>query len=408
MDIEKALLGLFIFYPSFSNRLTQLEADDFSETLLQQLFRLCLKCYKEKGTTDQATIGYQAKQINDELYTLLLDCVSLGYNQSLLDDYISFVKTNARNRRLKDKCLDVISFSKDAFSDLKNILDSEAENTVLSSDEKYKKPYSDFIANIGKSKDLLETGYHRLDFKLGGGIERGTYFIIGARPSTGKTTFALNIASNLIKQQRRVLFFSLEMSTIMIFERLFANSLSLDYSQIQSNGLPAAEVDKLKNAAAALRDTNNFMVDDDTYLVENICARITELKPDIVFVDFIQMIQTKIIFKNLREQINYISAELKRTAKQAGCVIVALSQVSRKSNYQDLPTMADLRESGALEQDGDYIVMLHRPYVADKRENPNKTKVLLDKNKFGGTGLTDFYFDGIHQRFTPLQGGEVD
>ena len=124
-----------------------------------------------------------------------------------------------------------------------------------------------------------------------------------------------------------------------------------------------------------------------------------EVKPDMVVVDFIQIVDSVKKCDDTRTKINYISAELKRIAKKTGCIVIALSQLTRGG--KDAPTMSDLRESGALEQDGDYIIILHRAYVSDKQKiDESETQVLFDKNKFGWTGLLHYKFSGIYQRFT--------
>ena len=127
---------------------------------------------------------------------------------------------------------------------------------------------------------------------------------------------------------------------------------------------------------------------------------ISEEKPSLAVVDFMQIISAVGKFENVRSRIDYISSLFKRTAKTTGCVIIVLSQLSRMG--KEAPTMSDLKESGGLEQDGDYIALLHRPYVLNKNENeciPEDTQLLLDKNKFGRTGKIDLWFDLKHQKF---------
>ena len=127
--------------------------------------------------------------------------------------------------------------------------------------------------------------------------------------------------------------------------------------------------------------------------------------------DYIQKVTTGKRVLNMREQIEHISGELKRIAKFNSCCIICLSQVSRDG--KDEPTMSSLKEAGGLEADGDYILMLHRPYVQNKNNpdiSPETTVLLIDKNKFGSTGAIDMRFDGSHQRFLEvdaLHGGET-
>ena len=150
------------------------------------------------------------------------------------------------------------------------------------------------------------------------------------------------------------------------------------------------------------KSKEKFFVLDDVYNVEQMCNVLMEQKPDLAVIDFMQIISTTSKFVETRHKIDYISALLKRTAKNTGTVIMVLSQLSRAG--KDSPTMSDLKESGGLEQDGDYIALLHRPYVLKKdiETPPGCTELLLDKNKFGATGKINMFFDLVHQRFSEV------
>jgi replicative DNA helicase len=128
-------------------------------------------------------------------------------------------------------------------------------------------------------------------------------------------------------------------------------------------------------------------------------------KPDVVVIDYVQIVRTMKGFTgdNKRLQIDYISAELKSIAKRTGCCVILLSQLKRTEKVEQ-PTMADLKESGGLEQDGDYIFMLYRPYAQDKSAgyNPETTTLFIEKNKFGEVGRISLKFNGRYQRFTEV------
>jgi replicative DNA helicase len=136
---------------------------------------------------------------------------------------------------------------------------------------------------------------------------------------------------------------------------------------------------------------------DDVFTIEGIGDIIRQKRPDLVVVDFIQNVDTAQKFNNRRDKIDHVSRTLKRLAQRYKCHVMVLAQLARGDG---VPTMASLKEAGGLEQDGDYIMLLHRPGVADKTKPQEEALVLLDKNKYGRTGLYDLYFDGAHQRFT--------
>ena len=251
---------------------------------------------------------------------------------------------------------------------------------------------------------MLSTYFPRVD-EATGGLRKGTLTIIGARPSVGKTTLAVNIATETALKNKKVIIFTLEMSTDMIIQKIASSKCNIPYTCF--NGV-INKVDKelIKEYFSTSPLRNNLIIKDNINTVENICGYILSTSPDIVFIDYAQIINTLKSYDNKRLQIDYISSELKRIAKQTNCCIVLLSQLKRCDTVKP-PTMADLKESGGLEQDGDYIFLLYRPYAQDKigkdengnRYKPEDTTLCLEKNKFGMTGIIDMYFNGKYQEF---------
>lgn len=395
-EIEQAVIGLIFQYESLNEKVLILSDDDFQISLHRELFKTMRKVYREYGSVDKAIT---VDLLTADLKILIVGCAEKAVAPSMFDSYVELLKTNAQKARLVRK-FEELRFSDDCTVDnLQRLIDEEQHNGfVFDVEQKAKKNISAFVDNLGKEKDLLKTGFSDIDYYTKG-LERGTLFIIGARPSTGKTTFALNIASKQVRQGRKVLIFSLEMTASMIYERVLSDRLNINYSDFSIKSRIADYVDEIKTEMQILEQDGNMLVLDDVYTIESICNQILEVKPDIVVVDFIQVVDSVKKYEDTRTKINYISAELKRAAKKTGCIVIALSQLTRSG--KDAPTMSDLRESGALEQDGDYIVILHRAYVSDKQKaDEGETEVLFDKNKFGWTGLLHYRFSGIFQRFT--------
>ena len=139
---------------------------------------------------------------------------------------------------------------------------------------------------------------------------------------------------------------------------------------------------------------------DDMYYCEEICRAIGDLQPDYVVIDFIHCVRAIKKCENRRSEVDYISQSFKICAKNNNCHIILLSQLHRSDKEKNRPPrMSDLKESGGLEQDGDYIIMIHRPYIFDKTSDPTETYILLDKNKYGDCGQLQFKFWGQFQRF---------
>ena len=154
--------------------------------------------------------------------------------------------------------------------------------------------------------------------------------------------------------------------------------------------------------------TENLRIIDNISTVEDICDYITREKLDLAVVDYVQIVETLKKEDTVRTKIDYISGRLKQAAKRSRCRVILLSQLKRpESGIVKPPTMNDLKESSGLEQDGDYIIMLYRPYVQDKsfteaggyKYKPYESAALLEKNKFGFIGECKLFFDGAHQDF---------
>lgn len=404
-EIEQAVIGHLFVSNKFIQNISQLSEDNFLEENHKVIFKALSKVYQTYGCVDAPLI---IKELNNKnLCEILLNCGNKAIAPSLFYDYVGILNQKTQKRRIA-KAVDELVWSDDCTPEgLQRIIDEEEKyGSTANAERKSEVNYENYIESFNNPKQLIETGFGIIDEKIIG-LEKGTLFIIGARPSTGKTSFALNISNNQIKRGRKTVFFSLEMSAGMIYDRMIANRMSLKYSDVANRNLTDYQKDQVIKEITALKNDKLFCVIDDTYIVENICSQIVELKPEIAVVDFIQTVNTSQNYRDLREKINYISSELKRVAKKTGCIVIVLSQVTRQG--KDAPTMSDLRESGALEQDGDYIVVLHRKYVLDKSFGDEaETEVLFDKNKFGWTGSIKTYFDAPYQRFTGFADRELE
>ena len=398
IDVERSVLGCLITYEHLQEKISLVCEEDFYFPLHQNICGMLKSLNGEKIDFVKLSAN-----MGDDEKKAILACVQSVISAAVFDDHLAILKQMSSQRRIVNKLNELIYTSNATVQSLQEVIEEEQGKGVLSSaNDISKKNIAEFIETLNKEQPHINTGFERLDRHLGG-IRYGTTFIVGARPSTGKTTFAINIAINQIKQNKKTLFFSLEMSAKMIYERMLSCKCGILYDDFCKNNLTAENVETVKAEMRGLYKTNNFICFDNVYSAEQISGITLEEKPDLVIVDFMQNITTNERFDNTRTRIDYISALLKRTAKQANCVMMILSQVTRMG--KDEPTMSDLKESGGLEQDGDYITLLHRPYVNDKSNkdiSEKTTQVLLDKNKFGSCGVDDMSFDGEYQRFSEV------
>lgn len=278
--------------------------------------------------------------------------------------------------------------------------DAKENQYIRTYTDKSTQRIDDFKNNLRVKKQRVKTGFSDFD-AITGGFRIPSVAMVGAYPSVGKTAFALNIAA---RQEKPVVFFSLEMSAEMIYERLAAQKLKIDYHLFTEQRLTENQYCEVESFTDALKK-HSFHVFDDAYHIEQQAAVIAGIKPCLVVVDYIQKVRTHRKTESRRIEIDHISGLYKQIAKENNCVILLLSQLTRPSKQEKnvKPTMASLKESGALEADGDYIGILHRPYVLHK-DSPDTIKpedgyILIDKNKFGNTGQIGLRFDGRYQKF---------
>jgi len=327
-----------------------------------------------------------------------------NYTSAHVKYHAQEVKRHSESRQMIKSVLDLLQKPEGFTTDDLKKSAQEAENNqyIKSYAEKSMQSLDDFKLNLRNKKQRILTGFKTFD-SITGGLRVPSVAMIGAYPSVGKTAFSLNVAAN---QNEPVVFFSLEMSTEMIYERLASAMLKIDYNLFTTQQLTDSQYGSIEAFTGTLKQ-KPFHVYDDEYYIEQQAAIIANLKPCLAVVDYIQKVKTHQRTDARRHEIDYISGMYKQIAKQNNCVILLLSQLSRGIGGPAKPTMSNLKESGALEADGDYVGILHRPYVLQKDKlseiRPEDGYILIDKNKFGNTGQIDLYFSGKHQQFYEVE-----
>lgn len=405
-DAECGVIGGLLTFPKDAfEALDGLCEEDFSLEPYREIFKTACFVLRKNQETDGVVILTEIQKKDKTLAQTAMRCMEWLVGMSNFPSYVRIVKRESRRRKLNGRLEQLLlSGADDPYPDLEKIVESFRESGKAAMGRSVVE-YAEQLYHPERVKRAY-TGLSGLD-RTTGGMKAGTLSYVGARPSTGKTAFALNVVKKQLEAGNKCLLFSLEMSREQIYNRLAADLLSIPYSRIELCRLTEPEKDRIVQALGGIAETGLLEVEDNAYTIEGIITRLAEYRPDFVAVDFIQLIRTVKRFQNRRNEIDYISSELKRAAKRYRCHLMCLSQISRAG--MDAPRMSDLKESGALEQDGDYILLLHRPYVLCKDNpdvRPEDAQVLLDKNKFGRTGMKRLHFDGEHQRFTEVSGYE--
>ena len=253
----------------------------------------------------------------------------------------------------------------------------------------------------------LPCGFHSLD-NLTGGLMPGEMTVLAARPGVGKTAFALNVAVNVAAQGKTVLVFSLEMPREQLMIRLMASMTGIDSRQIFRGLLTPAGWSGLTSATDRIARLPLFIDDDGAPTPAEIRAKARRVQAEhglaLVIVDYLQLLRTPIRYNTRQEAVAEFSRSMKALAKELHIPVVALSQLNRASELRGnrRPQMADLRESGAIEQDADVIIFLYRDELYNRADdNPEKgmVELSLSKHRNGPTGEIKLRFDPKTQTF---------
>ncbi len=261
----------------------------------------------------------------------------------------------------------------------------------------------------------LSTGLRDLDYKING-LNKSDLLLVAARPSMGKSAFALNLGVNVAKKyDKTVAIFNLEMSREQLAIRLLANESFIDMQKLTTGNLSEEEWIKLGMASSALSQTDIHIDDNPTVTVADInakCRRIDNL--GLVIIDYLQLMQGSGYGKNNDNRVvvvSEISRALKIMAKELNVPVVCLSQLSRavESRTDKRPILSDLRESGAIEQDADAVMFLYRDdYYNKETEEKGVTECIVAKNRHGETGTVKLQWLGQYQHFSDREWKHAD
>ena len=256
----------------------------------------------------------------------------------------------------------------------------------------------------------VQTHYSGLDGYLVG-MNKGDLIIVGARPAMGKTSFVLNIAENAAyKGKKTVCIFSLEMSAEESGKRMLSTEACVPSTKLRSGKLEPQDWDKLGQAAAKLSECKIYIDGTSESTVSRIKAKLNRIKGlrsnGLVIIDYLQLMQDPAEKKNGRTaEVSAISRALKLMAKELEVPVICCSQLNRdvEKTKEKVPTIADLRESGSIEQDADAVLLLYRPdYYDQKQDQQNRAQVIVAKNRHGGTGTVEMAWDPQYTKFSEL------
>lgn len=415
-EAEASVLGAMLLEKlAVTRALEHLDDSFFHHPGHRILFRAMSRLFESNKIIDPITLTEELRR-TDELedaggQVYIMDLLSAVPTAANIEYHIKIVIEKAVLRRLIETATGIVSEAYEGKGDVNDILD-RAESRIFEISQHRVKQGFISIKNILKSAFELietlhqrkggvtgiETGFIDLD-EMTAGLQDSELIVIAGRPSMGKTSFALNISQfAAIERGIPVAIFSLEMSKDQVVQRLLCSEARVDGSKLRTGYLSESDWPKLASAAGILADAPIYIDDSPTTTVLEMKAKARRLKSEVnlglVVVDYLQLIQGPRGADNRQQEISAISRSMKALAKELNIPVVALSQLSRAPEMRKdrRPTLADLRESGAIEQDADVVVFIYREEQYERTGEKDVAEIIVGKQRNGPTGTIELFF----------------
>lgn len=425
---EQSVIGSMIINPETVIVASEiLEADDFYDKRYGLIFSAITALEKEGKAIDIITIENKIKEMEQPLGAIDIDILKelvIAVPTSVnIVHYAEIVYKNALLRRLI-KVTEEISLScyagESTLDDIlqnteKKVFDLIQKRHVSDTTDIKKVIFSvvESIAAAAKSGGTvtgIPTGFYDLDYKMAG-LQNSDLILIAARPSMGKTAFALNIAEYVtVKKNVTTAIFSLEMSKEQLAKRILAMNSRVDSQKLRTGDLSDEEWMDIVDSAKTIGETNLIIDDTPGISVGELRSKCRKLKIEknlgLVMIDYIQLMTGSKKIESRQQEISEISRSLKALAREIDAPIIALSQLSRKVESRDdkRPMLSDLRESGAIEQDADVVMFIYRDeYYNKDTETPGVTEIIIGKQRNGPIGTVRLGWKSELTKFVNLK-----
>jgi replicative DNA helicase len=438
LEMEKAVLGaLMIDKDAYLEVCDLLRPESFYEPRNQMVYEAIQRLTMEESPVDVLTVTDKLGKMGK-----LEEVGGPGYVAELSSRVASSANIEYHANVVAEKYLSrqmihyVGVIGKKTFDETYEIKDviQEAESILFELTQKnMKKDYSVLAPILDNAIKIVEkahsniggltgisTGYYKLD-DMTCGLQNSDLVIIAGRPAMGKTAFALSLAKNIAADQKiPMAFFSLEMTDVQLANRLISNACGIDSKKLLSGQLDRIEWDRLDKHLGILTDAPLYIDDTEALSVMDLRTKARRLKQEhdirLIMIDYLQLMTASgMRYNNRQEEVSLISRSLKGLAKELNIPVLALSQLNRGVESREgvegkRPQLSDLRESGAIEQDADMVVFLHRPeyYHIYQSENGEidyrgKAEVIIAKHRKGATDTIMMVFRKEYTRFENLE-----
>lgn len=412
-EAEESIIACLSVFEDCNRYIKKIEIDDFFIELNQQIMQLIKELYENSSPINLVTIKEKAKdkKLNaTNIFNYLITISENVITSAEIDYYIKILKNYSIKRKLlkatkaindkvfltevdidaeelKKECINEIVNIKTQITELKDSDMTSVMNIVINDiEDRYK----------NRDNHIYETGFFDLD-KATNGLHKQELTIIAARPGVGKTALALNIAERLANKGVNTYFVSLEMSKEQLGNRLIASKTNIDSHKLRSGWLEEKDWGEIGKTAGQLSELK-MIIDTKSKTIQEIEIRATELKENknigLIVIDYLQLLKSKNKF-NIREQeVAEISRNLKLLSRDLNIPVIALCQLNRASETRRRPILADLRESGSLEQDADNVIFIYASEEEkEKQTQVIETELVIAKQRNGATGTIKLNFN---------------
>jgi replicative DNA helicase len=425
-EAEQAVLGAMLLDQDAALRAAELVDDSmFYREAHRRLFRAMLALTEQRTVIDHITLRDELVRRGElegagglEYLAELVDTVPTAAN---IEFHAKIVKDKAILRRLIETSTGIITEAYDGHSTANDLLDSAEAKIFQISQQRGNEGFTrikemlwptmeriETLQRSGKAITGVPSGFTDLD-EMTSGFQPSELIIVAARPSMGKTAFCLNVATQAAVDGFGVAVFSLEMSKEALVQRMLCAEARVDSQAVRRGALRDPDFTRLARAAGILQSCPVWIDDTPSLSLLEMRSKARRLKVEndvrMVVVDYLQLMRSPEYAENRVQEVSDISRSLKGLARELNIPVIALSQLSRASEQRGgerRPILSDLRDSGAIEQDADVVLFIHRPEMYQKEDSEGNSlegiaEVIVGKHRNGPTGLVNLYF---HKHFT--------
>lgn len=427
LDAEQSTLGSMLLEKDAIYKGAELlRPDDFYREAHRVIFEVVVHLANKGEPVDLITVSEELKQrgmldkVGGVAYlTQLANFVPTAAN---VEHYANIVAEKSLLRSIISVATNIVKMGYEGTEEVDIILDRAEKDIFEISQKRNVKGFVSLRSILVETFERIEqlydskggvtglpTGYPDFD-RMTAGLQPSDMIILAARPSMGKTTFALNLGSYAsVELKIPVIIFSLEMSKEQLALKLLCSEAGVDNQRIRTGTVRDDDWPKLSHALGRLSDAMLFIDDTPGISALEIRARARRIKAEyglgLIIIDYLQLMQSRSRSENRQQEVSEISRSLKALARELDVPVIALSQLSRavEQRADKRPGLADLRESGSLEQDADIVAFLYREdYYNPETDRKNITELIIAKQRNGPIGSVDFYFQKEFSKFQSL------